>query len=106
MLAGRVSEFFNLTQFSSGLSLVEVVRSGVDLDDEVPAFQADPPDVLADANRYWERHEGMRAEVPADGIVIDSRDVFPSTADAEVWVARADSAIAQRADPLRPAGVP
>ena len=100
VLAGRVSEFFNLTQFSSGLSLVEVARSGVDLDAEVPAFETDPPDVIADANRYWERHEGMRAEVPADSVVIDSRDVFPSTADAEVWVARGDSEIAQRPDPF------
>ncbi|HET7009740.1 MAG TPA: hypothetical protein VFI11_03100, partial [Anaerolineales bacterium] len=32
-------------------------------------------------------------------IVIDSRDVFASTADGEFWVARGDSEIAQRADP-------
>ena len=35
-----------------------------------------------------------------DSVVIDSRDVFPSTADAEVWVARGDSEIAQRPDPF------
>ncbi|HET7009946.1 MAG TPA: hypothetical protein VFI11_04155, partial [Anaerolineales bacterium] len=99
ILSGRVSEFFNLSQLSAGLSVIQVVRSGVDLDAELPAFDVNPPDNLADANRYWERHEGMRAQVPAGSIVIDSRDVFASTADGEFWVARGDSEIAQRADP-------
>ena len=101
VLAGRVSEFFSLSQLSSGLSVLRVVRSGVDLDAEaeVPAFEVNPPDILADANRYWERHEGMRAQVPANSIVIDSRDVFASTADGEFWLARGDHPIAQRADP-------
>ncbi|HEY4687831.1 MAG TPA: lamin tail domain-containing protein [Anaerolineae bacterium] len=98
VIQGRVSEFFNLSELSSA-SLVQLVRSSVDLDAELPAFDVNPPDVLADANRYWERHEGMRAQVPADSIVIDSRDVFPSTADGEVWLARGDSPIAQRSDP-------
>lgn len=100
VLAGRVSEFFFLTQISSGLSVLEVVRSGADLDAEVAAFEVDPPDDLAAANRYWERHEGMRAQIPSDSIVIDSRDVFASTLDGEVWLARGDSEIAQRADPF------
>jgi len=99
VLAGRVSEFFNLSQFSSGLSLVDVVRSGVDLDAEVAAFDVDPPDVLADANRYWERREGMRGQIPADSIVVDSRDVFGSTLDGEVWVIRGDHPVAVRSDP-------
>jgi predicted extracellular nuclease len=100
VLSGRVSEFFNLSQLSASLSLWDVVRSGVDLDDEVPAFEVDPPDDLADANRYWERGEGSRAQVPAGSVVVDSRDVFASTADGEVWLARGDSEIAQRADPF------
>lgn len=100
VLSGRVSEFFNLSQMSSSLSVFDVVRSGVVLNDEVPAFEVDPPDVLADANRYWERREGMRAMVPEDSVVVDSRDVFASTADGEVWLARGDSDIAQRTDPF------
>ena len=99
ILAGRVSEFFNLTQLSAGLSLVSIARSGVDLDAETPAFAADPPDVLADANRYWERREGMRGQVPAGSVVVDSRDVFASTADGEVWVIRGTHPVAGRADP-------
>ncbi|MEJ2263501.1 MAG: hypothetical protein P8X95_08645 [Anaerolineales bacterium] len=98
VLRGRVSEFFNLTELSSA-SALKVLPGGVDLDAEVPAFEADPPADLADANRYWERHEGMRAQIPAGSIVLNGRDVFASTLDGEVWLARGDSAIAQRTDP-------
>src|SRR4030065_1595111 len=98
VIQGRVSEFFFLTELSSARALV-VARSGVDRDAEVPAFEVDPPDILEDANRYWERHEGMWAQVPANSIVIDSRDVFASTLDGEVWLARCDSEIAQRPAP-------
>lgn len=98
VIKATVAEFFNLTQLTSP-SLVSFVRRGVDLDAEVPAFDVNPPDGLADANRYWERHEGMRAQVPAGSVVIDSRDVFASTADGEIWLARGDHPIAQRADP-------
>ena len=98
VIKGTVTEFFNLTQLTSP-ALVSFVRRGVILDAEIPAFDVNPPDDLADANRYWERHEGMRAQVPAGSIVIDSRDVFASTADGEIWLARHDSAIAGRTDP-------
>jgi len=97
VLLGRVSEFFNLTELSSARALT-VVQSGVDLDAEVPAFETDPPDDLRDANRYWERHEGMRAQVPAGSVAVDGRDVFASTADGEVWVIRGDHPVAQRSD--------
>jgi predicted extracellular nuclease len=100
VLAGRVSEFFNLTQLSAGLTLVDVERSGVSLNDNVPAFEVDPPEDLAASNRYWERREGMRAQVPANSLVVDSRDVFPSTADSEVWLIRDDHPVALRPDPF------
>jgi predicted extracellular nuclease len=98
ILQGRVSEYFNLTELSSARAL-EVVSSVDNLDAEVPAFDVNPPSDLADANRYWERREGMRGQIPADSIVLNGRNVFASTADAEVWVARPDSVIAQRTDP-------
>ncbi len=97
ILRGPVVEYYNLTQLSSPY-LLEVVREGVVIDSEVPAFEADPDDDIAEANRYWERHEGMRAQVPAGSIVLNGRDVFASSADSEVWVARGDSEIAQRAE--------
>ncbi|HEX5949726.1 MAG TPA: lamin tail domain-containing protein [Actinomycetota bacterium] len=98
IVQGSVSEFFSLTELSSPRALA-VVRTGVDLGAEVPAFETGPPDDLASANRYWERREGMRAQVPAGSIAVDGRDVFASTADAEVWVVRGDHPVAQRADP-------
>jgi len=94
----RVSEYFYFTELTSASALA-VVRSAVDLDAEIPAVLVSPPDLLADANRYWERREGMRLQVPANSVAIDGRDVFPSTADAEIWLARGDHPIALRADP-------
>jgi uncharacterized protein len=61
--------------------------------------EAAPPTVLADANRYWERHEGERLRVPAGSIATSGRDVFAGTADSEVWVIRPDDPLAQRTDP-------
>lgn len=98
ILRGPVVEYYNLTQLSSPY-LLQVVPNGVDLDYEVPPFETDPPDDVADANRYWERHEGMRAQVPAGSVVLNGRDVFAGSLDSEVWVARGDSTIAQRPDP-------
>lgn len=98
ILRARVSEFFNLTQLSSA-SLLELVRTGVDVDGEVAPFDANPPADLAEANRYWERREGMRGQIPAGSIVVGARDVFSSTADGEVWVVRGDVSLTQCADP-------
>lgn len=99
VLTGRVEEFFNMTELVAP-RVLEVVRQNVTLDAEVPTFEAQPPDDLAEAQRYWERHEGMRARVPAGAIVLGGRDVFSATEDNEIWIARGDSAIAQRADPF------
>jgi uncharacterized protein len=98
VVEGRVGEFFNMTQLTSP-QLVRVVRSGVALDTAVTAFDANPPADLAEAYRYWERREGMRGRVPQGSIVLNGRNVFPANADSEIWVARPDSAIAQRSDP-------
>ncbi len=97
VVSGKVSEFFNMTELNS-VSLVRLVRSGVDIDAEVAPVPANLPVSLADANRYWERLQSMRIQVPMDSIVLGGRNVF-SPADAEVWLARSDSTIAQRTDP-------
>ena len=52
--------------------------------------------MLDTANTYWERLESMRLRVPAGSLVTDGLDVFPGTADAEMWLVRGDSEIAQR----------
>jgi predicted extracellular nuclease len=96
ILQGPISEYYNMTEIGNPY-LLEVVRSDVVLDDEVPAFDVNPPIKLEDANRYWERHEGMRGQIPAESIVLGGRNVF-SPSDAEIWVARPDSTIALRSD--------
>lgn len=98
VLHGSVVEFFNLTELSDPV-IVEVVRSGVNIDAELPPYEAKPSDNLADAYRYWERREGMRGKVPANSLVVGRREVFSSTLDGEVWVIRPDHPVAQRRDP-------
>ena len=97
VLSGKVSEYYNMTELTSA-TLLELVRGGADIADEVPPVEANPPVALADANCYWERLQGMRVQVPQGSIVLGGRNVF-SPADAEIWVARGDSTIAQRTDP-------
>lgn len=99
ILSARVTEFFSLTELTSA-SLLSLVRSGVDLTTEIVTAEANPPSELPDANRYWERIEGMQITIPSGSVVLSGRNVFPSTLDGEVWVARGDSAIGARTGPF------
>jgi hypothetical protein len=99
VLRGTVTEFFALTQLSSA-RLIEVASTGHDPDADVVVTSAQPPADLADANRYWERHEGERLRVPAGAVATSGRDVFPSTADSEVWLIHPDDPLADRTDPF------
>ena len=96
VISGSISEYYNMTELTSATLVMPVLRSGVDIEAEVAPVVADPPADLADANRYWERLQGMRVQVPANSIVLGGRSVF-SPADAEVWVASPTSTIGQRA---------
>ena len=98
VISGQISEYFNMTELTNPALAKPVVRSSVDIEAEVAPVVANPPVSLADANRYWERLQGMRVQVPQNSIVLGGRNVF-SPADAEVWVASPDSTIAQRTDP-------
>ncbi|HET6381159.1 MAG TPA: endonuclease [candidate division Zixibacteria bacterium] len=102
VLQGRVTEFFSLTELGSP-RLVAVEETGIDVNhpDEIQTLEATPPDDLAEANRFWERGEGMRWRVEAGAKVVAARDVFPSTHDAEMWVVDGDHPIANRADPYQ-----
>lgn len=95
LLRGPIVEYYNLTQLSNPF-MVSVIRTGVDLSAEIEAFEANPPADLDDANRYWERHEGMRATLAVGSIIISPRDIFSSTMDAEVWLAHPESVIGVR----------
>ncbi len=94
VISGKISEYYNMTELSSA-SLINLVSNGNPLPSPVVA---NPSANLAEANRYWERLQGMRVQVPQNSIVLGGRNVF-SPADAEVWVASPDSTIAQRVDP-------
>ena len=98
VLRASVVEFFALTELSSP-RLVEVVGTGHDPDADVVVTEAAPPTDLAAANRYWERREGQRIRVPSGSVATSGRDVFPGTADAEVWVVRPDDPLLDRTDP-------
>jgi hypothetical protein len=100
VLRANVVEFFSLTELSSP-RLVALTNAGLDPAIETPAEEAAPPDNLADAYRFWERREGMRFHLDANSHVIAARDVFPSTADGEIWVIRGDHEIAERPDPYQ-----
>ncbi|HEX2355096.1 MAG TPA: lamin tail domain-containing protein, partial [Micromonosporaceae bacterium] len=99
ILHARVSEFFNLTQLT-GASLVQVLDEGVDIASEVAVTDAIPPADLATADRFWERHEGTRMRVRAGSGTTSGRDVFASTADAEIWLVDVDDPLLDRADPF------
>jgi hypothetical protein len=98
VLRATVTEFFALTQLTSP-RLISVAATGLDPDADVVVTEADPPTVLADANRYWERHEGERIRVPSGSVATSGRDVFAGTADSEVWVVRPDDPLLDRSDP-------
>ena len=99
VLRATVQEDFNLTRLASA-SLVERVGTALDLDTVLGSAPAvDPPTLLADADRYWERLEGMRVRVPAGSIATDGLDVFAGSFDSEMWLMRSDSPVAGRSDP-------
>ena len=93
VVTGFVDEFFSLTQLTSA-RLVDHVDSGVD----VAPFTVNPPDDLDAAHRYWERREGMRAQVPAGSVVQGGRDVFGGD-DGELWAIPGDHPVAEREEP-------
>ncbi|MEV7227753.1 lamin tail domain-containing protein [Polymorphospora sp. NPDC051019] len=98
VVRARVSEYFNLTQLSSA-SLVEKLASGLDVNTAVKVTDAIPPADLAQADRFWERHEGERIRVRAGSGAISGRNVFASTADSEIWLVDRDDPLLDRADP-------
>lgn len=96
VLRGEVVEYRNQTQLARP-ELVRVVRQNVELDRVLPPLEVQPPDDLEEANRYWERREGMRVRVPAGSTAISGRHHFAN--DAEIWFAGPDTTIARRTRP-------
>lgn len=95
VLRARVAEYFGLTELTSARLVGDVLAHEVAVEPVVVR----PPDDLAASGRYWERIEGMQAQVPAGSAAVDGRDVFASTMDGEVWVVRGDHPVIERDDP-------
>ncbi|GAB7041871.1 MULTISPECIES: lamin tail domain-containing protein [Catenuloplanes] len=98
VLRARVSEYYDYTQLSSA-SLVSTVASGLDVNAVVATTDARPPADLAAADRFWERHEGERMRVRSGAQTVSGRNVYPATADGEVWLLDRDDPILKRTDP-------
>ena len=96
VVRATVSEFFNMTQLSSA-RLQRIVSSMVA---PPTPFELNLPSDLTQANRMWERHEGEQALVVKESLAIDGLDHFSGSEDAEIWLARPDTAIAQRVNPF------
>lgn len=79
--------------------LLRVVRRGVTLDEEVPAFDVRPPDDAVAATAYWAAHAGMRGRVPAGSTVqgFHFADFFNQVSFTSLL--RPDHPLNQRADP-------
>ena len=97
VIRARVSEFFSMTQLSSA-SLVTRLAENVPAS-EWQADPATPPADAAAADLFWEQHEGMQLTVRDGSGVVAGRNVFSSTADAEIWLVDRDDPIMRRADP-------
>ena len=97
VIRARVSEYFNFTELSSA-SLVTKLASDVPAS-EWAVTDAAPPASLTEANAFWERHEGEQMRVRAGSAAVSGRDVFSSTADAEIYLLDRDDPLLDRADP-------
>jgi hypothetical protein len=77
--------------------LVQIVRSGVDINFEIPAFEVRPPDDAKDANRYWEERHAMRCIVPSQSLVVGSRYTNYPYLMSAITVIRPDHPLVLRA---------
>ncbi|MCE9616220.1 MAG: endonuclease/exonuclease/phosphatase family protein [Lentisphaerae bacterium] len=81
--------------------VLRLVRRGVDLEHEVPPFEANPPEGAEDAARYWAAHHAMRCRLPA-GCLVQGTHVGESPGQLSlVTVIRPDHPLAARTDPYQ-----
>jgi hypothetical protein len=99
VIAGRVREIMQMTHLTVP-RLVRLVRSGVDPAAALPAAALPAFPDVAEADRFWERHEGMRLAVPGGALVMGGRRVYGGGRDAEVWVLPPAHPVAARPEPF------
>lgn len=99
VIAGRVREIMQMTHLTVP-RLVRLVRSGVDLNEELPPIALPVFSEWAEAERFWERHEGMRLWVPGGAVVMGGRKVYGNGRDAEAWILPPSHPVARRRAPF------
>lgn len=72
------------------------MREQVDLNKEIPAFNARPPDNEAAAALYWEQREAMRCIVPQGSVAQGRRNCYREGVHCELVVIPADHPLLQR----------
>ena len=93
VLKGRIEEYKGVTQLSKPV-LVSKLCAGVDLEKELPAIELAPPADKAEADRYYERLEGMRVRVPSGCVTTAPRSGFD-----EIYLTPATSSFGKRTEP-------
>ena len=91
--------FFGGRPSLSSPNVVRVVRHQVDLDREVPPFDANPPADAAEATNYWAAHHAMRCRVPAGAIVQGAHSGDGGAPNSFITLLRGDHPNAARQDP-------
>ena len=94
-LVGQLSDRHGQTEMSL-VSAVKVLRRGLVLDEVLDVMEVNPPPDEAEANRYWERLEGMRVKLAAGAIVNGHRVDDKTTGDGMVYLSSAGGSLAQR----------
>ena len=94
-LIGKLSDRHGQTELSQ-LSSVKVLRSGLVLDQVLELVEVNPPSDQAEANRYWERLEGMRVKLGEGAIVNGHRVDDKTTGDGMVYFTAAAHPLANR----------
>ena len=106
VLRARVAEFFILTQLTSA-SLVSVLATGLDVDTDGRGRRRGPAGRPGRRRPVLGAARGRAAAGPRPGSAATSgRDVFPATADSEIWLVDRRRPAAGPRRPVRPARLP
>ena len=97
-ITGKVSGRFGSTEIREP-QIEAILGKELNLEEELEAFVLDIPDTKDEADRYWERREGMRCIVPAGSIVLGHRKHDNRSGDVMLQMILANSVPAQALDP-------
>jgi predicted extracellular nuclease len=85
VIEATAGEYHSMTQLKDA-KLIKIIRSGVNIDREVPTIEIRSPADRDKADRYWEKLEGMRVRVPAGSTAQGGRSIHGKN-NAEIMMA-------------------